>query len=130
MDKPLFHAEVVNLSYRRETLLVDVMPNLQEGQRRAVVDLRLDTDDEHMLGNWPVGTMCPDNAQALARFLWDAAGIAALLDEEPRAGITGVRVLPTITLCGTKFIIDERLRQLRNVENPAHFFDLEDRVWQ
>jgi len=27
-------------------------------------------------------------------------------------------------------IIDERLRQLRNAENPAHFFDLVDRVWQ
>jgi len=129
MDRQIFHAEVTNITDdRRETLLVDVLPNPKEGQRRALVVLTLDTDDEHLPGRTTVGTLCPANAQALAELLWDASDIAALLDEEPRAGIIGVRKLPTISLCGTEFIIDERMRQLRNVNNPAHFFDLEDRT--
>jgi hypothetical protein len=126
MDRPIFHGEVINiLDHRRETLLVDVTRNPVPGQRAVVIDLRLVTDDEHMEGSWPVGTFCPANALALAEQLWSAAAIAELLDEEARAGVTGIRRLPVIHVCGTAFFVDERLRQLRAVDDPGHYFDLD-----
>ena len=64
--------------------------------------------------------------KALAEHLLNAAAIAAGAEDEVRAGIVGIRKLPTITLGGTEFIIDHRLRQLRNAENPMHYFDLDD----
>ena len=129
MDRQIFHAEVANiLSDRHDKLSVDVRMNPVEDERKMLVRLTLDTNDEYMPGTWAISDFCPDNARALALFLWDAADCAALMDETPRAGIIGVRKLPTITLCGTELIVDERMRQLRNVNNPAHFFDLEDRM--
>ena len=127
MDKQIFHGEVTNiLSDRRETLLVDVTLNPKEGQRQVLVELRFGTDDGQLKGKWAVATMCPADANALAEFLWDASGIAAHLDEEPRAGIIGARQLPVITICGKRFFIDGRLRQLRNVDDPGHSFDLDE----
>ncbi len=128
MDRPLFHGEVTNIleSYR-EVLSVDVEVNKAAGQRQCLVELRKWSDDEHMEGSWPTGTLCPDNARSLAELLWNAADVAELLDGESRAGIVGVRQLPVILLCGKKFYIDARLRQLRSVENPMHAFDLDDR---
>ncbi len=128
MDRPLFHGEVTNIleSYR-EVLSVDVEVNKAAGHRQCLVELRKWSDDEHMEGSWPTGTLCPDNARSLAELLWNAADVAELLDGESRAGIVGVRQLPVILLCGKKFYIDARLRQLRSVENPMHAFDLDDR---
>jgi hypothetical protein len=125
--KTAFHGEVTNiLEQYREVLSVDVEINEVPGERRCLIELRKWSDDEHMEGSWPTGTLCPDNARSMAELLLDAAEVAELLDAEPRAGIIGVRHLPVISLCGKRFYIDARLRQLRNVENPMHYFDLDD----
>jgi len=42
-------------------------------------------------------------------------------------GRDDVRQLPIITRNGKKYYIDERLRQLRNINNPHDYIDLEDK---
>jgi hypothetical protein len=60
------------------------------------------------------------NARILGELLLGAAEMAEALEGDGE----GVRSLPTITLCGAEFFIDEKLRQLRSVQSPHHFFDL------
>jgi hypothetical protein len=132
MEKPDYHGEVTCVLPHDNVIVlgVDIRRN-PYGGRANVIDLTfwnsgipLNTDV------CSAGVFCPDDARSLASHLLNAASVIDQVEMEKRAGITGVRVLPTIMLCGTRFIIDERLRQLRNAENPAHFFDLDDRVWQ
>jgi hypothetical protein len=131
MDKPDYHGEVTCILPHENVIVlgVDIRRN-PYGGRENVIDLTswnssvpLNTDV------CSAGVFCPADARSLAAHLVNAAD---LTDQAERqyAGIIGVRKLPIITLCGTRFIIDERMRQLRNAENPAHFFDLEDRIWQ
>jgi hypothetical protein len=129
MDEPYYCGHIQNIfSCGKEILSVELYHNAPPGQRKNLISV---TRSTNMGGDWAeIGLMCPNNARALASHLANAADIAEAAETEVRAGITGVRRLPSIVLCGTEFFIDERLRQLRSVENPAHFFDLEDRIWQ
>lgn len=124
-NEPSYQGHIVNVfDDSREILEVRIFDSQSQSNRRQLVCLTRSTNDG---GDWAtVGLMCPDDARSLALHLLNAAEIANMVEEQPHAGIIGVRCLPTITLCGNQFFIDERLRQLRNAENPMHFFDLDD----
>lgn len=126
MKGPEFHGEVSNiLSDRKETLTVDLLENLHV-QRKFVIRLAHEIDDDPFAVTY--ADLCPDNTRSLGDLLHNAADVAEFAEPERMAGLIGVRPLPVICLCGTEFFIDERLRQLRNVGNPMHFFELEDRT--
>jgi len=131
MEKPDYHGEVTCVLPHDNVIVlgIDIRRN-PYGGRENVIDLTFWNSGIPGTDVYSAGVFCPDDARSLAAHLVNAADLAEQAETEQYAGITGVRVLPTVTLCGTRFIIDERLRQLRNAENPAHFFDLEDRVWQ
>ncbi len=128
MDNPHFHAEVATYFHDLSQVLgIDLHPNPHRvgGAAPTVIELtcwneRQDTDV------YSAGVLSPADARALATHLLNAADLVEQADPEVRAGVEGVRLLPTIALCGTRFFIDERLRQLRNVANPGHYFDLTD----
>jgi hypothetical protein len=128
MDNPQFHAEVATIfNGQRRVLGVDIYPNPDRvgSAAPAVIEVTCwSTRQDTALHS--VGVLAPADARALAAHLANAAGLVEQFDPEVRAGIEGVRLLPTITLCGRRFYIDERLRQLRNAENPDHYFDLVD----
>lgn len=128
MDNPQFHAEVATVFDERCRVIgVDVHPNPYRLGGAAPVIIEVTCwDEERDTVLRSVGVLAPADARALAAHLANAADLVEQFDPETRAGIEGVRLLPTITLCGTRFIIDERLRQLRNAENPNHYFDLAD----
>lgn len=79
-------------------------------------------DDKHR-GPETVAILSPQNAWMLGLQLQHAAEEA----EMARAKESSPKSLPSITICGREFYVDERLRQLRSVENPHHYFDLDEK---
>lgn len=127
MEKPHYHGEVCSVLPDVQIVLgVDLFPNHFNGGRGYVIDLTTWNTRMSDTAVYSVGLLCPDDARSLAGHLENAASLADRATAEQGAGIIGVRQLPTIRLCGRVFIIDERLRQLRNVANPKHSFDLDD----
>jgi len=63
--------------------------------------------------------MCPENARSLAAHLVNNADVAECAEGQPRAGIIGVRQLPTITLRGQRFFIDERQVKAVVAQDPV-----------
>jgi hypothetical protein len=126
MEEPQYHGEVYPASPSwQETLTVDVLNGPPDGGIRYRIRMASWPDPE---AHDPVAAtdLCPADARSLAEHLVRAAELAEQAEPEIRAGIFGMRRLPTITLCGIRFLIDDRLRQLRNVESPDHFVDLDD----
>ena len=126
MDKPHYHAEVTSVVPGEYFVLgVHLRSNLFEGGRGYVIDLT--TWDASRPGTdvFSAGILCPADARSLAEHLLNAAGLASKAEAEEGTGAVGQRQLPTITLCGKVFVLDERLRQLRSVENPKHWFNLD-----
>ncbi len=75
-----------------------------------------------VLGRWDSFTcLSAQDARAFAQLLANAAKVA----DAEGSDAPGVRKLTSIMLCGKEFIIDERLRQLRSVDDPGHCFDLD-----
>lgn len=130
MNKPHYHGKVTSILPELTVVLgIDLLPNPCSG-RGYVIDLTHWSSIVPRSDAVSAAILCAKDARSLSDHLVNGVALIEQAEEETTAGITGVRVLPTITLCGTRFFIDERLRQLRNVENPDHYFDLEDRVWQ
>jgi hypothetical protein len=130
MDKPQFCGQVTTIHpTATETLTVTIEDNADAGGSPFVIHLSLVTDRGGGLDVASTMDVCPADARSLAMHLRNAADMVDQADPEVRAGLNGVRCLPMITLCGTRFFLDERLRQLRNVENADHFFDLNDSSW-
>ena len=128
MDNLRYHGEVSCVLPHGNVLVIgiDVLPGPYGGQGR-VIDLTCWNSGVPGTDVHSVGVFCSADARATASHLFNAADLVDRVETGQRAGIIGVRQLPTVTLCGSRFYIDERLRQLRSVENPHHFFDLEDR---
>jgi hypothetical protein len=127
MDKPQYHGEVTSVvTGERIVLSVRLHSNLFEDGRGYVIDLTV--WDANIPGTdvFSAGILRAADARSLAEHLLNAAGLAAKAEAEEGTGAVGKRKLPTITLCGKTFVIDDQLRQLRNVENPMHCFDLDD----
>ncbi len=127
MDRPHYRGEVSSiLPHAQYVLAVQLFPNAFEEGRGYLIDLT--TWNTLIPGTdvFSAGILCPADARALAGHLLNAADIADQATANAGAGVTGIRQLPTIKLCGKRFLIDERLRQLRSVENPMHSFDLDD----
>jgi hypothetical protein len=124
MDEPYYSGRIENLmDHKSEILCVELFASPSPASLRHLVVVTRSTDHGD---DWAtVGLMCPDDARALATHLCNAAMVAEVANQDTRAGIEGIRILPTIWLCGKKFFIDGRLRQLRNVEDPMHFFDID-----
>lgn len=130
MQHDLFFAAAVtklNSDGEREIIAVTTVAETTDtGRRQFLVRMMATRGDQEAN---PMGSLSPADARSLALHLVNAADVADQLIEQT-GSTSGVRMLPTIRLCGTQFFIDERLRQLRNVENPEHFFDLdESRMW-
>lgn len=123
-SKPQYLGDITNcFECWTENLEVAILDTTSEFGRRSLVNLRRSTSGGEEKED--VGLMDSENARMLASLLINAADLVKETDLDFQTGITGVRQLPTITLCGNRFFIDERLRQLRNVENPAHSFNLD-----
>jgi hypothetical protein len=127
MDKPQFRGQITTIHPTAiETLTVTIEDNADAGGSPFVIHLSLVTDRDGGLDVASAMDVCPADARSLAMHLRNAADVVDQADPEVRAGLNGVRCLPMITLCGTRFFLDERLRQLRNVGEPNHYFDLDD----
>lgn len=126
MEKHYYHGEITNFyGCEQETLTIEVRANPREG-RKYLIELVPWFGKEGRDGHGDISVMGPDNARSLVGHLYNAIEIAEHMEGEQTAGIDSGRMLPTILLCGSVFYIDERLKQLRNVDNPDHCFDLED----
>lgn len=125
MENPILSWHVTNvLPHGREVLSVELLENRTPGKCGLLVAVARSAGGERIL----VGRLCPDDARAFGRFLASAAAIADQRGGDA-TGITGVRTLPIVSILGRAFVLDERLRQLRSVENPQHAFDLDDPRW-
>jgi len=129
MEKPHYYGQIATIRpVGQETLSVSIEDNLEAGGSPFVIRLSFETGGDVDVAG--VMNVCTADAVSLASHLLNAANILDQADPEVRAGLNGVRRLPIISLCGTRFFIDERLRQLRNVGNPDHVFDLDDLYWR
>jgi hypothetical protein len=89
-----------------EARVIEVHPPGRSIDRR--VELRAYVDD---LDDWcHVAEVSAEDAGAFAKLLAEA--------DEFFAGSRGSRRLSTVTMCCSQYFIDERLKELRNVDNP------------
>jgi len=129
MEKPHYYGQIATILLTAEqNLSVSIEDNLEAGGSPFVVRLSFKTGGDVDVAG--VMNVCTADAVSLASHLLKAANILDQAGPEVRAGLNGVRRLPIISLCGTRFFIDERLRQLRNVGNPDHYFDLDESYWR
>ena len=121
-SQPSYTGQVTSLFQTRTTFEVKILDSFHPSDRRNLVWLGSIRDGG--ASRDCAGLMCPDDARSLAHHLLNAAAVAERSEPNPQTGISGVRQLPTVTLCGRVFILDERLCELRDAEYPWHNFAL------
>lgn len=123
MDELHYHGEITTITpHRRQSLSVDTLLRTYKDVPRPVTCLSAWNPDDYD-PSAEIDLSAAD-ARSLAGHLLNAAAVLESGGPIRGAGLTGVRQLPTVTLCGIRFIIDERLRQLRNADDPCHVVDL------